>query len=193
MTRLDRGFKSWVERAATGLRREMRLKSHEPLKPSQVAEFLDVRLMTPLDVPGVPREVLDQLLRRDPSGWSAVSLTLNSTSLVIYNPKHSQGRQASDIMHELAHIILDHRPATLILSHDGNTVMRSYDAKQEEEANCLAWGLLLPRDALVNAKRLNHSTAEIADRYGVSQKLVTFRMDTTGVNRQFARVRTRSR
>src|SRR5262245_51071519 len=193
MTRLDRGFKSWVERAAAGLRREMRLKSHEPLNPADVAKLLDVRLITPLDVPGVPRAVLDQLLKRDPSGWSAVSVALDGVSVVIYNPKHSKGRQASDIMHELAHFILDHRPATLILSHDGNMVMRSYDAKQEEEANHLAWGLLLPRDALVNARWLNLSTEEIADHFGVSQKLVSFRMDTTGVNRQFARARTRSR
>lgn len=165
----------------------MRLKSHEPLMPSQVAEFLEVRLITPLEVQGVPGDVLDQLLERDPSGWSAVSVALNGISVVIYNPRHSKGRQASDIMHELAHIILDHRPATLILSHDGNMVMRSYDAKQEEEANYLAWSLLLPRDALVNARRLKYSTAEIADRYGVSQTLVTFRMATTGVNRQFGR------
>jgi Zn-dependent peptidase ImmA (M78 family) len=143
--------------------------------------------MIPQDVPQVPPDVLDQLLRHDPSGWSAVSIVLQGDAIVIYNPKHSLGRRASDIMHELAHFILDHKPATLIVSQDGGMVMRSYDAKQEEEANCLAWGLLLPREALLDAKRMKLSVRQIAEHHGVSEPLVTFRMNTTGVNRQFAR------
>jgi len=155
------------------------------LEATRLAQYLGVRLMTPPEVPGVPEQVLKQLLHRDPSGWSAVSVAVEGNAIVIYNPKHSPGRQASDIMHELAHFILDHKPATLIVSQDGGMVMRSYDAKQEEEANCLAWGLLLPREALLVAKRTRLSVGEIARRYGVSEPLVRFRMNTTGVNRQF--------
>jgi len=187
MTRLDRGFKSWVERAAVGLRKELGLRGHDVLVPTRLAEYLGVRLMIPQDVPQVPKDVLDQLLRRDPSGWSAVSVVLQGDAIVIYNPKHSPGRRASDIMHELAHFILDHKPATLIVSQDGGMVMRSYDAKQEEEANCLAWGLLLPREALLDARRMKLSFRQIAEHHGVSEPLVIFRMNTTGVNRQFAR------
>jgi len=143
--------------------------------------------MIPEDVPQVPKDVLDQLLRRDPSGWSAVSVLLQGYAIVIYNPKHSPGRQASDIMHELAHFILDHKPATLIVSQDGDMVMRSYDPKQEEEANCLAWGLLLPREALLDARRIKLSVRQIAEHHGVSEPLVTFRLNTTGVTRQFTR------
>src|SRR5712675_136588 len=41
---------------------------------AEIAEDnLDVRLWTPYDVPGLPQPVLDQLLRHDPDGWSAVS------------------------------------------------------------------------------------------------------------------------
>src|SRR2546426_10827556 len=100
MTRLDRGFKSWVERASAGLRRELGLRSHEPIDPPHLAQYLDVRLMTPQEVSGVPQDVLDQLLHRDSSGWSAVSVVCDGDAIVIYNPRHSRGRQASDITHE---------------------------------------------------------------------------------------------
>ena len=191
MTSLDRGFKSWVERAAAGIRHELGLDVHEALEPARLAEHLDVRLMVPHEVVGVSKQVLDQLHLHDPWGWSAVSIALDHHAIIIYNPKHSTGRQASDIMHELAHIILDHKPGTLIVSQDGDLAMRSYDGKQEEEANYLAWGLLLPREALVFAKRLPLSPRQIAERYGVSEPLVKFRMNLTGVNRQFAKVRGR--
>ena len=128
--------------------------------------------------------VLDQLLRRDPSGWSAVGIYRGTRGLIIYNPTRSRGRQASDIMHELAHLILDHKPATLIMSHDGNMAMRSYDRDQEEAANWLAWCLLLPREALLWCRRSGMGTEEIAEHYCVTETLVRFRLRTTGVDAQ---------
>jgi len=97
---------------------------------------------------------------------------------------HSIGRQASDVMHELAHLILDHKPATVIISYDGSLVMRSYDQKQEEEASWLAWCLLLPRDALIQCSRRELDVGAIAEQYGVSKALVSFRLDVTGVRAQ---------
>jgi Zn-dependent peptidase ImmA (M78 family) len=94
-------------------------------------------------------------------------------------------------MHELAHLILDHRPATIIMSQDGMMVMRSYDQRQEDEANWLAWCLLLPREALLFCKRLNLSVTEIAERYGVTETLVNFRMRITGVEAQVKAIRRR--
>ena len=48
-------------------------------------------------------------------------------------------------------------------------VMRSYDPQREEEANCLGWTILLPREVLTVAARARQSTPEIARRYGVSE------------------------
>jgi Zn-dependent peptidase ImmA (M78 family) len=189
---LERGFKSWAERTSINFRNDFGLRPFDPLPAARLATHLDVQLCTPKDIPGIPRDVLDQLLRRDPSGWSAVSVHRGDRGLIIYNPTHSLGRQASDIMHELAHIVLDHKPATVILSHDGALVMRSYNQKQEEEANWLAWCLLLPRDALVHCTRLGLSPSEIADEYGVSEILVNFRRRVTGVEAQY-RAKRRSR
>lgn len=187
MPSFDRGFKSWAERTALTLRQELELAQDDPLDPAKLARHLDVDLWTPYDVPGLPEDVLNQLLKEDPWGWSAVSIVSDSDSLVIYNPRKSKGRQASDITHELAHFILDHEPSTMILSHDGGIAMRTFDRKQEDEANWLAWCLLLPREVLVWAKQARLSTAEIAVRFEVTEALVIFRLNVSGVKFQFAK------
>jgi len=107
---LERGFKSWAERTSINLRTDLGLRPFEPLLPAQLASYLEVHLCTPLDIPGIPQNVLDQLPKHDPSGWSGVSIQRFGRALVIYNPEHSSGRQSNDIMHELAHLILDHKP-----------------------------------------------------------------------------------
>ena len=184
---LERGFKTWAERTAASLRREIGVAPHQPLAPARIAEFLEVALWTPNDIPGLSVTAREQLLVHDPWGWSAISCSVHGQNVVIYNPRHSPGRQASDIAHELAHIILDHEPGKIVLSQDGGMIMRSYDQKQEEEANWLGWTLLLPREALVTAARGKLDTAQIAAKYGVSEQLVEYRLRMTGVNNQFRR------
>ena len=66
-------------------------------------------------------------------------------------------------------------------------IMRSYDQKQEDEANWLGWTLLLPRESLVSAAKAKLATAQIAERCGVSERLVEYRLRMTGVNNQFRR------
>lgn len=184
-TALERGFKSWAERTSASLREELGLSYLDPLLPPKLASYLKVLLWTPQDVPGLPQDVLQQLLSHDPGGWSAVTVLCGATAIVVYNPTHLRGRQSSDIIHELAHIILAHEPAQLIMSHDGSLVMRSYDQKQEDEANCLAWSLLLPREGLLTCRRRGMTAANIAERYQVSETLASFRLNTTGVEAQF--------
>jgi Zn-dependent peptidase ImmA (M78 family) len=179
---LERGFKSWAERTAASLRGELRLGPSDLLPPAILAGYLEVLLWTPHDVPNLPSDVLKQLTRVDPSGWSAVSVVQDGNAVIIYNPTHSPGRQASDIVHELAHLILGHEPARLIVSHDGSFVMRSYDQKDEDEANWLAWSLLLPREGLYACRHQKMTASEIANQFGVSETLVNFRLRMTGVD-----------
>lgn len=189
---LERGFKSWAERTSISLRGELGLTALERLDPSCLAEYLQVRLITPVEVPGIPDNVLKQLLTVDPSGWSALTIVQGETAILIYNPQHSPGRQASDITHELAHIILGHQPATMIMSPDGKLVMRSYNQKQEDEANWLAWAILLPRDALLAKMRRKTSVDDIAAAFGVTVTLVQYRLRITGIESQLRATQSRS-
>jgi Zn-dependent peptidase ImmA (M78 family) len=182
---LERGFKAWAERTSLAFRRELEVSIHEPLPPHKLAEYLGIKLMTPHDIPNLPKDVLEQLLDHDPNGWSGVGIQIDGKGVVIYNPRNSLGRQSSDITHELSHNILEHQPATIIYSENLDMAMRSFNAKQEDEANCLAWSLLLPRDGLVKAKQNKWAVEEIANHYGVSKTLVTFRLNTTGIEAQF--------
>ena len=186
---LDRGFKTWAENVAISIRRDLGLQSHAPLDARALAHHLDVLLMTPQDVPNIPAAVVTQLLVNDPDGWSAVTCLSGGQARVIYNPTHSLARQNSDICHELAHILLEHEPGKMVLSHDASIIMRGFDAKQEEEANCLGWSLLLPRSALAHATKAQLDTKEIARKWAVSEQLVEYRARITGVRRQFGRQR----
>jgi Zn-dependent peptidase ImmA (M78 family) len=78
-----------------------------------------------------------------------------------------------------------------VFSEDGQLATRTFDQKQEDEANCLGWALLLPRDALFAAKRSRMITAQIAATYGVTETLVDFRMKMTGVNTRLRHTGTR--
>lgn len=185
MKTLERGFKAWAERTSLALRRELGITADDSLCPYRLSESLDVEIWTPSQVPGITQEVLEQLLKNDPWGWSATSFQVNGKCIVIYNPRHSSGRQTSDLMHELSHLILAHQPATIILSLQlENVRLRSFDQKQEDEANCLAWALLLPREGLFRAKRSRKSVEQIAEQYGVTSTLVKYRLNSTGVERQ---------
>lgn len=193
MATLERGFKAWAERTAASIRGELGLSATAPLDPLRLAAHLDVILLTPTQIKGLPPGICEQLLERDPWGWSATTLDLQGHTTVIFNPRKSEGRQASDIVHELAHLILGHEPAKVAFSHDGQFATRTFDQKQEDEANWLAWALLLPRDALFAAKRSRMVSAQIATAYGVTASLVDFRLRMTGVSAQFKRSGTRDR
>lgn len=184
MATLERGFKSWCERSALAIRAELSIEAHGTLKARDLAEHLGVELFTPESIPGLPADVHEQLTQRDPQGWSAVSFTVDGINTIIFNGNNSRGRQSSDIMHELSHVILNHEPTQVILSMDGQIAMRTFDTKQEDEANWLGWTLLLPRTALMHCTSLQLSPAQIAAEYEVSEQLVNFRSRITGIHRQ---------
>ncbi len=187
MSALERGFKSWCERLAEGIRRDLELAPHDPLQPDALAAYLDVRLLHPEQIPGISPAVLRQLLENDPWGWSAVTQVVAGAVTVIYNPRHSAGRRSSNIAHELAHVLLEHDASRIILSPNGQVAMRSFDAKQEDEAGWLSGCLLLPRVGLLRAFRAGRSIESIAASFGVTEALVAYRSRITGVEAQVRR------
>ncbi len=184
---MQRGYKAWCERFSADTRRELGLSSTAPLGARQLAAHLGIRVWTPDNVPGLSAETRQVLLRNDgtPSCWSAVTLVVGEKTLVILNSSHSPARQASDLMHELAHRIRNHEPEEMSISSEGLMLLKAYDKEQEEEADWLAGVLLLPRDALVQIKRQRIPDEDVVAQYGVSKRMYTYRVSMTGVNRQF--------
>lgn len=187
MTTLERGFKTWSERTSNLVRKELDVDVDDQLDLPRLAEYLGVRLWTPNDVPGMKASDLKKLLNSSWGEWYGMGLQNGNESIVIYNPKQSKRRQAADIAHELAHFLLEHDPAKLVLS-EGKSLeqiwLRSYDQKQEDEANCLGWTLLVPREGLFRLYKRRMSQKEIADRFGVSEQLIRYRINSTGIRKQ---------
>ena len=189
-----RGFKTRCENIAQSIRLDLGLRPGDPLPVSDLAAYLGARIITPPDVPGMSGSSLRVLLGDESNDWSALTISGPSSTFVIYNPTNSPGRRSSDIAHELAHLLLRHSPSTLMFAPDGTWTLRSYDDQQEEEAAWLSGCLLLPRPALLFIARSRLSLSEAAMRYEVSQKLLQYRRDITGVTRQIGdRRRVKSR
>lgn len=185
----ERGFKAWCERFSADKRAELDLGRADPLDPHKLASNLGIRVWTPNDVPGLSGDSLDVLLFNDgktPSCWSAVTLVVESITLVILNSSHTAGRQASDLTHELAHRILNHKTHEMSANAAGVMMLSAYDKKQEDEADWLSSCLLLPREALVSIKKQSMAAEYAAKTYGVSLQMLKYRMAMTGVERQFA-------
>jgi Zn-dependent peptidase ImmA (M78 family) len=183
-----RGFKSWCERYATDKRLELGFSSTDPLDAKALATNLGVLVWTPEDVPNLSATSKEILLRNDgksSSDWSAVTVVVAGKRLVILNSSHSLGRQSSDLMHELAHIILDHQSQELNISSEGVLMLSAYEKDQEDEADWLCGCLLLPRSALVSIMKNSLDLPENAKVFKVSMSMMKYRLSMTGVTRQF--------
>lgn len=86
-------------------------------------------------------------------------------------------------MHELAHLILKHRPSHIVEVGQLPFALRTYDPEQEEEATWLGGCLQIPRSALVWAVKRNMSEQKIADHFGSSVELAKYRLQVTGVSK----------
>ena len=181
---MERGFKSRCEEMARSLRVELGLGEYDPLPVDRLASHLDVLVWSIADL-GLSEDDVAQLVEIDPDSWSAITVSTSSAEAIIYNPSHYQSRHSSDVMHELAHLLLGHQPSTVFFAGAEELALRGYNDSAEQEANWLAGALLLPRHALVQARRQQVSVQETCKTFGVSKSMLAFRMTATGVDRQF--------
>lgn len=168
------------------MRRGLQLDETEPIDPRKAAAHrgIEVRSADTL----LPRSRLQELDRIQPGCFSACTFRPTADRVVIvFNPLNAKTRQKSDVAHELAHVLLDHRLSRL--ERLGDTSFLLCDAAQEEEANWLTGCLLLPRAFLLDAARRGMSPASIAGECGVSEQLAQWRVNVTGVRRQAGRPR----
>ena len=187
---MRRGFKSWCERVAAEYRRSLGLGLTEALDPRALAVELNVRVLTPEDLPHLPHSSLKQLTETGSDSWSAVTIFQSGIRLVILNSGHSLSRQTNSLSHELAHLILNHRSDDAEISLEGVLFRSSFDKEQEEEADWLAACLLVPREGLLQLFWRTKSPRILAERFGVSPALIKWRLRMTGVTRQVAHAAT---
>jgi len=182
MTRkLRRGFKSEAEQISTNIREELGLDLTDRLDCHDLAGELCIPVLAlpELEACGASRASVRRLLGRD-AGFSALTICVGTRRLIVFNPKHSPGRRANSLAHELSHVLLEHPPAPALA--DGGC--RHWDEDLEAEADWLGGTLLVPRDGALNWMRNGGSIELGAEHFGVSKPLFRWRVNHTGVLRQ---------
>lgn len=184
LAQFERGFKSWCENTSLTIRKRLHLSKYSPLSPYVLAKYLNIRILTPRDIKGLSSETITYLTSSQGDEWSAITIGDKNTTVIIINPSHSERRQANTLMHELSHILRNHKSAQVMITDMGVT-LRNYDKLQETEADWLAGSLLLPRDVLVQCHFRKYSTKVASKIFGTSEALFIYRMNISGVKRQF--------
>jgi len=183
---LRRGFKAQCENGAAAARKALKLGPDDRLSPWDYADHLDVVVLD-FHALGLSSDAVRQLISIDGDSWSAMTLKDGETHAIVVNPAHHDNRQPNDLMHEIAHIELNHVPARVEVSKSGLMLLSDYSDEQEQEADWYAAALLLPRCGLLRLRGLGKSSAEIASFYGVSKALCDWRLRMTGVDVQMRR------
>lgn len=184
--KFKRGFKKWSDDKTVELRKQLGLSAISPLCAFELCKHLNIPVFEPSQINGMPEEKLDILLNSGKDHWSAASIPLDDEKyLIIHNPKHSDERQQSNLMHELAHIICNHK--VNINKSDGLfKFLRNHDEEQEMEAEWFGACLQLPRPALIWALKRNMAIDEISQYFKASIEMVKYRINITGVKRQLS-------
>lgn len=87
-------------------------------------------------------------------------------------------------MHELSHIILNHKPSIDEEFNGQGLLLRSYNELHENEANWLGSCLQVPFDGLVTALLKGKSYEDIASQFLASTDMVKFRVNTSGATQK---------
>jgi Zn-dependent peptidase ImmA (M78 family) len=178
-----RGFQAAADRLAADIRqRDLHLGVHDRLDPRALADEHGIMVVpiTALAAEGADPASIHQLTVTDPGSFSAGTLFVGTTRLIIFNPAHSDGRQANSVAHELAHFFLEHAPGPAI----GPGGCRVWVQEMEDEADLLAAILLVPRETALACARVGLPHAIGAARFGVSAELMQWRTDHSGASHQ---------
>lgn len=174
-----RGFKTEANRWARDLRLELGLRPADPLCPWSLAEHLAVPVYSAEGL--MPHEALTPLAPNS-SGvpFSAVTLFDGTKAFIVQSSFTSKKRQASDLAHELAHILLRHDPANISWS-DGQ---RHFDPVAEAEANWLGPALLISEESALRIAFQRLSLSQASDLFNVTEDVVRMRLNVTGAHRR---------
>ena len=184
MMALRRGFKTEANDIAREVRAELGLRSAAPLDPFELATHLEIPVIGMSELSGDARSAVNYFSIVDSSSFSAVTVFRGSLRVVIHNDTHSPGRQASNVCHETSHGLLLHSPTPAI----DDRGCRDWDPQAEAEADWLCGALLVPDEAALNVVRRGLSISTAAQLYGVSNKMMKYRIGVTGARKRIQRM-----
>jgi hypothetical protein len=177
------GFKTRANRIAVKVRSDLGLSAEEPLDPWQVCEHFEIDVIRLSSLRSPTGELVgDHFLRVERGVFSAITVVCGMRRAIVHNDWHALVRQRSNLMHEIAHALLGHR-ATPLLTGNGE---RHFDQMIEAEAHFLGGSLLITNEAAYRIARYGlEGTAP--DLYGVSERMLRYRLQVSGAMKRVAR------
>jgi len=187
--KLRRGLRKEFDELAVEMRQEVSVGHWDQLDPAQLCEALEIPLLA-LSSVSLSAEDRERLLSSKGGSFFGCVLPLSdSKSAIVYNDTNSVARVASDICHEIAHILIGHDLQAPMI--EGGE--RSYNARDEHEARELGMSILLPKESCKLAADKGISDAQIAQHFGVSTQLSSYRMRISNARNWSYNARTRAR
>lgn len=188
---LKHGFKAKAERLAEEYRKKLNLHACAPLCAFKLAQHLEIPVYKATDILNEPADIA---LLSGKGGveceWSALTMVTKANNrIIIHNPFHSEARQQSDTMHELAHIICEHKRDNTEHAFEVPFGMRHFDELQEEEAKCLGSTLQVAKPCLFWSIKRRMTYEEIASHFNASVDMVKYRVNMTGLAKRMNSVK----
>lgn len=175
--------KAAISRLATEIRKtDLGLSEFERLCPYRLAEEhgTDVYSLEDLAASGCSQEAIEYFTTKRPEAWSAALVPNGTGSFIVENTIHLSWRRRSNIAHEMAHLLLEHKFDTVILTDSQHGCRDQVSKSAEAEAAELGAELLLPAAATRRAAAAGKTDEQVAQLYDVSIELARWRMNATG-------------
>lgn len=172
LTELPPNSKRYCEAIATETRQRLELKAYEPLSADRLAAHLGASIVDFEAFPHLAKQF--RSLLESGSNWSA-SIVHEDPIQIINNPNHTGSRRESNLMHELAHVLLNH--PMVEFSTVGEPLRKK---RYENEATYLGGCLQIPRRGLLWATQKGMTLNQISRYFGASEEMVSFRCNATG-------------
>lgn len=177
------GFKAKAEKISDQYRELLNLDPSDALPSQSLTEHLGIYIKEIPAIEYISTATVNDLLNDFSSAFSAVTLFCpeNGRYMIVHNHTHSTSRKESNIMHECAHIILEHTMEEF--DSTNGFYLRNYNEAQEDEAKYLGHCLQLPKAALKKHYVYGKKTKEeISTLFNASIQVVNYRIRICGMD-----------
>lgn len=171
---LDKKFLDRCEGLAVDWRYRLQLRPFDRLPAEQLLNELGGEAVTPNQIPYASPDAIAHLMTC--GNWSA-GIVRRKPLLIVYHPAASPARHQSNLMHELAHVLLDHP----MVGFSQETGLPLRDKRHEEEATHLGGCLQIPSSGLEWAVNQGFTCGQIANHFQASRAMVRFRSNMTRI------------
>lgn len=168
--------KAALSRLATEVRRELGLSDSVPFDAHLWAKEYGIPFVSLQDLVDAAGAV-QHFMRERPDRWSAALVKNGTGHLVVYNSAHADVRVRSDLAHEIAHLVAEHK---LNAAWMEDARCSGASKPQEKEAGELAGALLVPLETAKAHAIKRRPASSLANQFGVSLEMASWRMQVSG-------------